>query len=210
MHYFGCKFSKNFQGPPDPHCERGWIPSLHPPPARLSAVFVGALRPRLRDPKRKNLNPSEFFSGYALGVCNHRSSELTTDAVSPSLTRHSSDKSPAVVDEDRSQPTATYQNVSNRQLRRKIRSAHQLVNSVFHDAQGTWHNGQCWWSKHIFVVSELANFARRCWMKPALNFVFRRRTRRLTRSLKNRLQGRLSVTPMTGRHSPRNSTRPRR
>jgi hypothetical protein len=36
-------------------------PSLHPPPTRPSAVRVRASRPRLRGPKRRNLNPSEIF-----------------------------------------------------------------------------------------------------------------------------------------------------
>jgi hypothetical protein len=68
MHYFACKFSENFPGViPRTPIAGGGDPSLHSPPARPLAVGVGASRPRLRGPKRRNLNPSEIFSAYALG-----------------------------------------------------------------------------------------------------------------------------------------------
>jgi hypothetical protein len=46
---------------PGPPLREGATPSLHPPPARPSAVRVGASRPRLRGPKRRNLNPLRNF-----------------------------------------------------------------------------------------------------------------------------------------------------
>jgi hypothetical protein len=55
-------FQKIFRGLyPGPPLREGATPSLHPPPARPSAVRVGASPPRLRSPKRRNLNPSEIF-----------------------------------------------------------------------------------------------------------------------------------------------------
>jgi hypothetical protein len=73
MHYFACKFSKKFSGviPPDPHCGRG-TSSLHLPTARPSAVRVGASRPRLRGPKRRDLNPlRNFFLATPLDMLLH-------------------------------------------------------------------------------------------------------------------------------------------
>ena len=63
MHYIACKFAKKIPGviPPDPPLREGANPSLHPPPARPLAVRVGTSRPRLRGPKRRNLNPLRNF-----------------------------------------------------------------------------------------------------------------------------------------------------
>ena len=78
---------------PGPPLREGATPSLHSPPARPLAVRMGALRPRLCGPKRRNLNPLKFYSGYALGSETHQSA-LAAGDLPPGSWRRAHDTPP--------------------------------------------------------------------------------------------------------------------